>query len=630
MLTNDHERNLISFLFFLILTFGIIGSLFAESESDSDSHKSGWFANSRKPPADDKDPRPTIRYSTTFNGAPPEARDDLKRISILIAKRRKLPFSRSEILFRAKKDAQQMTQALYALGFYDAIVSPHIKMTSSKSAEVIIHITAGKRYTFSLVDIKFAKPPMNIPNLEKHPHFIKRGDPVIAKNIIRSEKLLLRSLAESGYPWAKILPRSLLIDRKNKVMIAQLTIDQGNVTTFGNIDLTPISHVNTSYILNRINFKNDEPYNIKRVEEVRQKINEHGLFSSVSIDPCESTTQGAPPMTKITLKPTKPRAIGAGLHYSTFDRMGFKVFWAHRNVFGGGEKLGITSKKTATTQNVEFEFQKPDFLCPHQTWINTFFTGSEKTRAYTFKGNILTTKIEKELARDMTIGAGISHERETLIEDNLSKPYRYFGFPFFVQYGNTDSSLNPTQGGETFLQITPFIGKFGRREHMLIPVLRQTIHLPLDKKHHHVLAFWGQGKLIRGKVERQDIPAHRRLYAGGSGSVRGYQHQYISPLSQTQRPLGGRSSLELGSEMRFRINEDFGVVLFLEGATVSEKTTINLKAKKLWGYGVGARYFTALGPLRFDVALPMKRRSDSLGQKIDKPFQLYISIGQAF
>ncbi|MBN9565219.1 MAG: BamA/TamA family outer membrane protein [Alphaproteobacteria bacterium] len=628
MLQNDYGRNLYSLLFFLVLLFGDLGSLYAQTPDYP--NENGWFPILRQPPPDEKDPRPTIRYSTTFSGAPSEVLDDLKRISILLAKKRKLPFSRSEILFRAQKDIAQMKQALYALGFYDATLSPQIKMISSRSAEVILHITAGKRYTFAIVDFKLAIPTSDFYNLEKHPYLIKKGAPVVAKNIIETEKQLLRIFAENGYPWAKILPRNLLLDRKNRTMIAQITIDQGPLTTFGKIDVLPIEEVDTSYILNRINLKKDELYNIKRVEAVRQKINEHGLFSTVSIEPIEPNVSGEPSATKITLKPTKPRTIGAGVHYSTLDHLGFKVFWAHRNLFGHGEKIGITSKRTTTTKNVEFEFQRPDFLSPRQTWINTFLTGSEKTKAYTFKGNILTTKLEKELSHEITIGGGISYEKESIIEEDIFTPYRYFGFPLFARYENTDSSLNPTQGGQTFLQITPFTGHFGSKKHMLIPVLRQTFHLPLDFKHYHVLAFWGQGRLIRGRVERQEIPAHRRLYAGGGGSVRGYQHQFIGPLSSSQRPLGGRSSLELGSEIRVRINEDVGAVVFLEGATVSEKNSINLSEKKLWGYGVGVRYFTALGPLRFDIALPMKRRTDSLGQKIDKPFQFYISIGQAF
>ena len=158
MLKNDHGRNLFSLIFFLVLTLGFISPLNADTPSYS--NENGW--QSRKPPSDEKDPRPTIRYSTTFNGAPSVAKDDLKRISILIAKRRSLPFSRSEIIFRAKKDTLRIKQALDALGFYDARVFPQIKMTSSRSAEVIIHITAGKRYTFAIVDFKFVKPTSRV------------------------------------------------------------------------------------------------------------------------------------------------------------------------------------------------------------------------------------------------------------------------------------------------------------------------------------------------------------------------------------------------------------------------------------------------------------------------------------
>ena len=43
-----------------------------------------------------------------------------------------------------------------------------------------------------------------------------------------------------------------------------------------------------------------------------------------------------------------------------------------------------------------------------------------------------------------------------------------------------------------------------------------------------------------------------------------------------------------------------------------------------YGAGVGLRYYTAIGPLRLDVAVPLDRR------ETDDPFQFYISLGQAF
>ena len=40
--------------------------------------------------------------------------------------------------------------------------------------------------------------------------------------------------------------------------------------------------------------------------------------------------------------------------------------------------------------------------------------------------------------------------------------------------------------------------------------------------------------------------------------------------------------------------------------------------------GLGLRYYTAIGPIRLDVAAPLER------QKGDRPVAIYISLGQAF
>ena len=48
------------------------------------------------------------------------------------------------------------------------------------------------------------------------------------------------------------------------------------------------------------------------------------------------------------------------------------------------------------------------------------------------------------------------------------------------------------------------------------------------------------------------------------------------------------------------------------------------------GAGIGFRYYSPLGPIRVDIAVPLKRRKDTHGKFIDSAFQLYLSVGQAF
>jgi translocation and assembly module TamA len=107
--------------------------------------------------------------------------------------------------------------------------------------------------------------------------------------------------------------------------------------------------------------------------------------------------------------------------------------------------------------------------------------------------------------------------------------------------------------------------------------------------------------------------------------VRGYKFQSIGPLDSNNDPLGGRSLVEVSAEARIRIVGPFGIVPFIDGGQVYEEIYPRLSSEELqWAAGLGLRYYSPVGPIRFDVATPINPRG------IDDPFQFYISIGQAF
>jgi translocation and assembly module TamA len=120
----------------------------------------------------------------------------------------------------------------------------------------------------------------------------------------------------------------------------------------------------------------------------------------------------------------------------------------------------------------------------------------------------------------------------------------------------------------------------------------------------------------------QDIAPSRRFYAGGGGSVRGFGYQQLGPKDPDANPIGGGSVTEFSVESRYRIG-DFGVVGFLDGGQVYEKSTPGFSDIR-FGVGVGGRFYTNFGPMRFDIATPLARKA---GESL---VSIYISIGQAF
>ena len=119
------------------------------------------------------------------------------------------------------------------------------------------------------------------------------------------------------------------------------------------------------------------------------------------------------------------------------------------------------------------------------------------------------------------------------------------------------------------------------------------------------------------------IPPSHRYYLGGAGSVRGYGYQQIGPMDDENEPEGARSYQLVNLETRFKVTDSLGFVAFLDGGMAYRDEMPKFDLDMDYGAGLGVRYFTPIGPVRFDVAVPLKENPNP-------PLQFYISIGQAF
>ncbi len=169
---------------------------------------------------------------------------------------------------------------------------------------------------------------------------------------------------------------------------------------------------------------------------------------------------------------------------------------------------------------------------------------------------------------------------------------------------------------------SPYHNLLGQTSDFVSSRLEERGYLSLSDDNRFVLAGYGAlGSVVGESLE--DLPADKRLYAGGSGSVRGYAYQRAGPIDQFDVPVGGRSSLEFGAELRTRITPTIGLVPFIDAGNVYP-TIYPDNGSLFYSAGLGVRYYTAIGPIRLDLAFPIAKRAT------DKAFQIYISVGQAF
>jgi translocation and assembly module TamA len=187
---------------------------------------------------------------------------------------------------------------------------------------------------------------------------------------------------------------------------------------------------------------------------------------------------------------------------------------------------------------------------------------------------------------------------------------------------------DPRRGIRTSLSITPTLALGHPNARFLITQIKAAAYfdlnhlLPTDPGR-TVLAARALAGLAEGAGELS-LPPDQRFYAGGSGTIRGYAYQSVGPkFTGTTIPIGGTAITAGSVELRQRFGANFGAAVFVDAGQVSASLR-TVPGEFRIGTGAGVRYFTPIGPIRLDVAVPTQRRA---GEAL---FEIYIGLGQAF
>jgi translocation and assembly module TamA len=186
----------------------------------------------------------------------------------------------------------------------------------------------------------------------------------------------------------------------------------------------------------------------------------------------------------------------------------------------------------------------------------------------------------------------------------------------------SDDPLDPKQGWRLEARVEPTLIVGDSTQPYLRVQAQGSSYYPLDAKGRTLIAGRLKiGSIIGGTIP--EVPASRRFYAGGGGSVRGYTYQAIGPHLVNNTPEGGLALFEASLEVRSKIGQHWGVVGFVDAGSISSDQIPNDKNLSL-GAGFGVRYDLGFGPIRVDFGIPLNPRSN------DPKFQIYLSIGQSF
>lgn len=545
--------------------------------------------------------------SFTLQSTPPETVDGLRR--------------------RAMQDVERFRQVMDSLGFYDGKVT--FKIEDARNGEprpLVFTVDPGSVYLLGDVLVQRgadAKPaPADTSLLDSLGLHI--GMPAEAQTIIDGENKLIAKLQDDGHPFVEALGRRTVIHPNDKTMVVTYRIDPGPKATYGAVRIDGLKGVSEAYVRKYVDWKQGAAYDRRQLDKVRDALAETDLFSSVSVQPVKPVGKDGRVPVRIAVSERPPRSIGAGVTYSTSIGPGATAFWEHRNLFGHGERLRLSLSGSRVEQGAEGTFRKPLFFGRRQDLVANGELKNTVTNAFDEKKGSAFVGVERKIGKywAATLGPTLEFSHVASTESDTGN-FLLGGVRGGLRRTTVKDLLNPTQGSKLDLGLTPYTSLDSKHLRFVKSSVTGSSYYALDDKKHYILAGRARlGSILGGDPDR--LPAGMRFYTGGGGSVRGYDYQTVGPLNDANEPIGGKSVLEFSGELRARVTDTVGVVPFVDAGNVY-RHEVPQNFKLLWAAGIGLRYYTAVGPLRADLAFPLDRRSG-----VDSSFQFYFSLGQSF
>jgi translocation and assembly module TamA len=572
-------------------------------------------------------------------------RPELQKLLDADAKGQDAGASAVTILQRAQGQRDLVTKALRAQGYYGARVAARAAghdvddvaaldaieaLPAGADIPLQISVETGPRFMVRRIDIVLEGDAAVRVAREKLP--LQVDQPAVAAKVLASDDEILGQLQREGYALARIVKRDVVIDHDRQAAHVTWRVATGGRATMGPVTFRGLERTDAGFVARRVPFKEGEPYHPGRVEALRARLSDLGIFSSVRIirAPALDSQGGLPIEVELVERP--PRTIGFSASYATSEGAALRAYWVHRNLTGEADSLRLSAELTGLIENELLDtgfaimalYRKPDFLRLDQ--VLSLQTGivREITDAYRRRSIYGGGGLERTVSEGFVLRAGLGIETEIVrTPQQDDRTYLLFSVPMAMTLDRTDNKLDPSRGFRLALDVIPYFELRNAQQPFVKTRATASTYVDLAGEGATVIALRASIGIMP-VATRDAVPPDKRFYAGGGGSVRGFEYQTAGPRDSGRRPLGGNSVVEGSVELRQRFTETIGAVAFIDAGTAYAGDFPGSGDAPRIGVGVGLRYYTAIGPIRADIAYPVNRRPG------DSWFGFYVSIGQAF
>ncbi|HAK90590.1 MAG TPA: outer membrane protein assembly factor BamA [Massilia timonae] len=532
-------------------------------------------------------------------------------------------------------------------GYLEANVeSTQVSITPDKrDIYLTLNITEGEQYTVSSVKLEgemFGREEELKELIVLQPGKTYVGDLQEATN-----KLIADRLGTFGYAFANVTANPELNREKREVAFT-FFVDPGKRAYVRHMNISGNTVTRDEVIRREFRQFESSWYDANRVKLSRDRVDRLGYFKDVKVETPESpgTSDQVDVNIAVEEKPTGNFMIGGA--FSQSEKFTFTASISQANFAGSGNTVGIELNTSKYNRTIAFSQTNPYFTDDgisraFSLYLRTSRPPALNIGSYTVRqmGGNLTFGVPFSESDTVYFGAGLER---TELETDLTSPTIYQ--TFVRQNGGPESGIGKATTNAIPLTaawgrdtrdsaVTPTRGRF-QRANFEIDAIGDAKYYRMVYEHQWwkpltrwmTLALRGEfdyGKGIGGSA----YPVFKNFYAGGIGSVRGYESSSLGVVDpRYYDAIGGSKRIIGNAELQFPFpgsgtDRSLRWFTFVDGGQVFQEDAKIRYDEFRYSAGIGLSWISPVGPLKLSYAKPLNSLP---GDRLER-FQFQMGTG---
>ncbi|MCC7404800.1 MAG: outer membrane protein assembly factor BamA [Bdellovibrionales bacterium] len=542
------------------------------------------------------------------------------------------------------RDLQILNYLYFNEGFVQVKIDrPQVYVTPDKKGIFVsIRIDEGERFDIGTVDFT---GDLLFPHDELNKEVeVKEGEQFVYETLQKDLRTLQAKYGDLGYAFANIIPRTSVREKDRRVDVT-FEIDKGNKVYIGRINMLGNTKTRDKVIRRELEIREGELYNETRKRQSIDAVRRLGYFDEVNFNTKTPKGENDRMDVDIVVKERNTGTIQVGAGYSSFAGFVFNGQVNQSNLFGKGQKLGVSIDISKKQSLFNINFTEPYFM--DSQWSVGF-------DAYQSK-RILSEYEETKKGGAIRIGHPLApflrgYVRYKLddTEIKLAEEGDPQLFPVETVNGVTSSmtlTLEYDQRNDRFAPTEGIFSSASVEYAGLGGDLEYTKGFGTFRYYKKV--FWDvvwRNNLTYGFLSSnnsdKEPPFNELFLLGGANSLRGFDWFSVGKRKYSQkayneaiaagdplaeysalRPFGGTQQLFYNLEFQFPLIDEAGIkgVVFYDIGNADDELLLSDFRSDV---GFGFRWFSPIGPLRFEWGFPFERKEQFREDSVNFQFAI--------